>query len=53
MKLSSLKLAPLAIAPNEASWAEAPNLNEISMKRARLAFALMVGAASAALAVSA
>ena len=47
MKLSPLKLEPLAIASLEASWAEAPNLNEISMKRARLVFALTVGAASA------
>jgi hypothetical protein len=43
MKLSSLKLESLAI---EASWAEAPNLEEISMKRA---FAWTVEAASATL----
>ena len=34
MKLSPLKLELLAIASIEASWAEAPNLKEISMKRA-------------------
>jgi hypothetical protein len=52
MKLSPLKLEPLGIASieAEASWAEAPNLEEISMKRAALAFALTVEAASAALA---
>ena len=49
MKLSSLKLELLAIASIEASWAEAPNLEEISMKRAALAFALTVEAASATL----
>ena len=46
MKLSSLKLESLAIASIEASWAEAPNLEEISMKRA---FAWTVEAASATL----
>jgi hypothetical protein len=51
MKLSPLKLehrSPLR--QIEASWAEAPNLEEISVKRATLAFALTVEAASAALA---
>jgi hypothetical protein len=46
MKLSSLKLESLAIASIEASWAEAPNFEEISMKRA---FAWTVEAASATL----
>jgi hypothetical protein len=49
MKLSPLKLEPLSIASIEASWADAPNLKEISMNPT-LAFALTVGAASAALA---
>jgi hypothetical protein len=50
MKLSPLKLQLLSIASIEARWAEAPNLQEISMKRATLAFALTVGAARAAVA---
>ena len=38
MNCSQLRLELLSIASNEGSWAEAPNLKEISMKRARLAF---------------